>query len=108
MLNGIVENIIPAAAASPGANEAVAGAYMLVMVNDCFNIKRRNLFIKVLNTFDQACRQQYQASFIDLTAEQKKEFTQQLNKEAQTNSKDGGHYFSIIKSLTINGYITFK
>ncbi len=34
------------------------------------------------------------------------EVLQQLNKEEQTNSNNKAHYFSMLKSLTINGYIT--
>jgi len=37
LLNEIGETIIPAATASHGANEAGVAAYMLVMVNGCFN-----------------------------------------------------------------------
>ena len=108
LLNEIGEAIIPATLTSPGAKQAGVGDYMLLMVNDCFSNERRKLFIEGLNTFDEICRHQHQNLFINLSAELKKKFLQQLNKETQLTRKDEEHYFSMLKSLTINGYISSK
>ena len=105
-LDEIGETIIPATATSPGAKAAQIGVYMLAMVNDCYSEKRRHIFIEGLNAFDETCRQQYKSDFIELSSEQKRKFLQQLNKEAQTNSKETEHYFSMLRSLSINGYLT--
>jgi len=104
LLDQIGETIIPTTANSPGALGAKIGAYMLAMVNDCYTEKRKKIFIEGLDTFEQACFKQYQIDFIKLTTDQKKSFVQRINEEEKDKSKD--HYFSMMKSLTITGYVT--
>jgi Gluconate 2-dehydrogenase subunit 3 len=110
LLDEIGETIIPATATSPGAKAAGIGAYMLAMVNDCYAEKERTVFIEGLNSLDAACEKQYKTSFIELTAEQKKQFLIQLDKEANASSKNKAnsteHYFPMLKKLTISGYLS--
>ncbi|MFP5041233.1 gluconate 2-dehydrogenase subunit 3 family protein [Parasediminibacterium sp. JCM 36343] len=113
LLDEIGETIIPETATSPGAKAAKIGAYMVLMVNDCYNAAQQKLFLEGLDSFEAASQLQYKASFLELSPADKKKFLMQLDKEATKikNKKSiapqaGEHYFAALKRLTYNGYVT--
>lgn len=111
LLDEIGETIIPETISSPGAKATMIGAFMVSMVNDCFNAMQKNIFIQGLNTFDEYCQQKYKNAFIKLDSFQKNEFLIQLDTELKQNIKlgktpTGEHYLNMLKQLTIKGYFT--
>lgn len=106
LLDEIGETIIPTSATSPGAKAAKIGAYMLVMVNDCYTKNQKDTFIAGLDAFDAACEKQFSNSFVQLNAQQKNKFLVQLDKAAAQNSNATEHYFSMLKRLTITGFLS--
>ncbi len=113
LLDAIGETIIPETATSPGAKAAGIGAYMVKMVNDCYNTKDRNIFIDGLDSFEVSCQKQFSENFTALNPIQKKQFLIQLDaeeKQLARNKKAGKEssipYFHFLKQLSIHGYIT--
>lgn len=109
-LDEIAETIIPTTN-TPGAKAAGVGAFMHVMVTDCYEEKDQKIFIEGMNTLNQRAKDQMKADFTKLSADQRKTLLSALDKEAiayvaQKKKEDPNHYFTLMKQLTLLGYFT--
>ncbi len=109
-LDEIAETILPKTN-TPGAKEAKLGAFMAVMVRDCYTPEDQKVFIDGLKKIDELSETQFKKSFMDATPEQRTQLLIQLDKEQKDykkNKKDSepNHYFALIKQLTLLGYFT--
>lgn len=114
MLDEIAETIIPTTN-TPGAKAAKVGAFMTVMVNDCYEGKDQKEFKRGLNDIREASNKKYSKTFMEITPEQRLELLTGLDKEqkdANQKQKDQPkddyqkHYFRMMKELTLLGYFT--
>ena len=113
LFDEIGETILPVTPESPGAKEAKIGAYMVLMINDCFVKEDQDIVLNGLNILDNYCAKQYNDSFKNLTAEQKLNVMEGLQEEATALAleQEGAeepvlHYFDHLKRLTISGYFS--
>lgn len=111
-LDEVAETILPKTN-TPGAKDAKVGAFMTVMVTDCYPEADQKIFREGMKKLDEASNKANNAGFIKATPEQRKSLLVQLDKEAKDYSKskkpeDPNHYFSMIKQLTLMGYFTSK
>ncbi len=113
LLDEIGETIIPSTGGTLGAKASNIGAYMILMVADCFKPEDQHIFVDGLNDLDQHCAVKYNRSFLDLKTTQKLELLEQIQLEAIAfgTEQEGiekliPHYFDLFKSLTISGYFT--
>ena len=113
LLDEIGEIIIPSKGGVPGAKATKIGAYMTLMVQDCYGPMEREIFLNGLNSLDIVCAKQYRNSFVHLKADQKQEILEQIQAEAMAYKLDNSskeqtlpQYFDMLKSLTISGYFT--
>jgi hypothetical protein len=103
LLDEIAETIIPATD-TPGAKAARVGAFMAMMVTDCYDDAHHAAFrggldkLRVDGFLDQTV-QERTARLNDLDREQKE---YQAGKPEQEPS----HYFRMMKQLTVLGYFT--
>lgn len=109
-LDEVAETIIPATD-TPGAKAAQVGAFMTVMVNDCYEAADQKIFKEGMNLLNEASNKKFNNSFIKLTPEQRKELLIEIDKEAKAytdkkKSEDPKHYFRMMKELTLLGYFT--
>ena len=113
-LDEVAETIIPTTN-TPGAKAAKVGAFMTVMVNDCYDEKEQKVFKKGLTSLNEASDKKFNKSFMDITPEQRLELLTGLDKEqkdAAQKQKDDPkddyqkHYFRMMKELTLLGYFT--
>jgi len=131
-LDEIAETIIPTTS-TPGAKAAKAGAFMTVMVNDCYEAGDQRVFKEGMKKLNQASEKKYDKEFVSLTPDQRKELLITIDKEAKTyqekvnvfNDKENAkeaearnsgkqyerqkmspHYFTMMKQLTLLGYFT--
>lgn len=109
-LDEIAETIIPATD-TPGAKEAKVGAFMTVMVNDCYETKDQKAFKEGMGKLNEASDKKFKNGFMSITPEQRKELLTELDKEqnefAKTKKKEESHhYFRMMKELTLLGYFT--
>ena len=114
MLDEIAETIIPTTN-TPGAKAAKVGAFMTVMVNDCYDAKDQKEFRKGMNSIRDLSDEQFKKSFMEISPEQRLELLKGLDKEqgdAAKKQKDDPkdnyqkHYFRMMKELTLLGYFT--
>jgi len=111
-LDEVAETILPRTK-TPGAKDAAVGAFMTVMVNDCYDKKDQKTFHEGIKKLDEACEKTHKAGFMKATPEQRTSLLTTLDKEAkdyQKSKKDGepSHYFTMMKQLTLLGFFTSK
>lgn len=109
-LDEIAETIIPATD-TPGAKAAKVGAFMTVMVTDCYPEADQKVFTEGMKTLDEASKKKNGKSFMDSDAEQRKALLIDIDKEAKDymaskKKDDPKHYFRMMKELTLLGYFT--
>jgi hypothetical protein len=109
-LDEVSETILPRTA-TPGAKDAAVGAFMTVMVNDCYDKNDQKIFHEGIKKLDDASQKANNSSFMKATPEQRATLLTNLDKEAkdyQKNKKkeDPNHYFTMVKQLTLLGFFT--
>lgn len=110
LLDEIGETIIPTTN-TPGAKAAQIGAFMKIMVTDCYDEAAQKVFVDGISKLQAASDKKFGNDFMSLDANQKKELLIELDKEQreyQKNKKEGesNHYFKMMKDLTLQGYFT--
>ncbi|MFI5130224.1 MAG: gluconate 2-dehydrogenase subunit 3 family protein [Chitinophagales bacterium] len=134
-LDEVGETILPKTN-SPGAKEAKIGAFMTIMVNDCYSAADQKAFHAGLQQLNDECKKMHDVTFMKATPEQRKSLlikldgdakeyakkkpdfdAQQVKKQKEEHEKGNtgfekerwtAHYFSMMKQLTISGYYTSK
>jgi len=109
-MNQVGETILPKTE-TPGAAAADVGAFMALMVRDCYEADDQKIFKKGLKDLDEACIKKYDSTFIKAEKDQRTALLNQLDKEQKEYSKKKekdapNHYFTMIKQLTLLGYFT--
>jgi len=127
-LNEIADTILPTTS-SPGAKAANVGAFMAVMVRDCYTPADQKVFLEGTGKLNDAAKAKYSSKFMDLTVQQRTDLLVALDKEqkdynakrnkdlADDAAKHKGdanykapempnHYFTMMKQLTLLGYFT--
>nr|WP_294944101.1 gluconate 2-dehydrogenase subunit 3 family protein [uncultured Mucilaginibacter sp.] len=127
-LDEVGETILPATS-TPGAKEAKVGAFMAVMVKDCYTEADQKAFKEGIGKLDEASSKKFSKKFMEATPAQRTELLTELDKEAKEyatkrnadveadKAKHKGekdykaadvpnHYFTMMKQLTLLGYFT--
>ncbi len=121
------ETIIPKTS-TPGAKEAGVGAFIVIMMNDCYPEKDRQHFMAGLESLDKAANDTYKNEFVSLKPAERTELLKKVEAEAHAqrdkqrqeaeqkkNQAQGAageeekalpHYFFTLKELTLLGYFT--
>jgi len=132
-LNEIGETILPQTA-TPGAKAANVGAFMTVMVNDCYEEGDQRAFKDGMDKLNDVSNNKFKGDFMKITPEQRHELLVELDKEAKEYQKEvnkfnsdesqkereetrkgnlkykkqykSSHYFTMMKQLTLLGFFT--
>lgn len=109
-LDEIAETIIPATD-TPGAKAAKVGAFMTVMVKDCYDENDQQIFREGMDKIDKAADKKFDKGFMELSAQQKHQLLVEIDNEQKKasqdkNRDDKNHYFRLMKELTLLGYFT--
>ena len=135
LLDEVGETILPRTN-TPGAKDAKIGAFMAIMVNDCYTAADQKVFHEGIKKLDDASKAMHDVSFMKATPDQRKSLLIKLDEEAKKDASDrreydeqqvkkereehekgntgferekrSAHYFSMMKQLTISGYFTSK
>jgi hypothetical protein len=103
LLDEIGETILPATDI-PGAKAAGIGAFMAMMVNDCYSDKEHAEFVAGMAKVNEACSAKYGKSFL---ASQPSERTALLNEIYDSQRKHNkASYFKMMRDLTLLGYFS--
>src|SRR4030095_725926 len=79
-LDEIAETILPATN-TPGAKAAKVGAFMPIMVNDCYVEKDQETFRKGMDTINELADKDYKKSFIELSPQQRHDLLVKIDAE---------------------------
>lgn len=110
LLDDIGDTILPTTD-TPGAKAVGIGAFMVMMVNDCYDNASHAAFQEGLEAIQDGSRRRFGAAFSAITPEQRTTLLNALDKEQRdyTPRKPGDppvHYFLLMKQLTLLGYFT--
>lgn len=110
LLDEIGETIIPTTS-SPGAKSVQIGAFMQMMVNDCYDDEQQAVFQTGLGQVDAAAQNRFGKPFMECSAENRTALLNELDKEetqyrAQKTTSAPEHYFRMMKQLTLLGYFS--
>lgn len=107
LLDAIGETIIPETPNSPGARAANIGAFMKVIVTDCYSAEEQTNFFEGLTRLEADVREKFGASFVELSNTDQLAFVTELDRASQSQeSKDQPHIFDMLHQLTVWGYFT--
>src|SRR5687768_8648517 len=67
LLDEIGETILPATASSPGAKASKIGAFMKIIVTDCYSPTEQKTFFEGISIIQQTANNKYNNTFIKLT-----------------------------------------
>jgi glucoside 3-dehydrogenase (cytochrome c) hitch-hiker subunit len=109
-LDEVADTILPDTK-TPGAKAAKVGAFMTVMVNDCYDERDQKTFREGMKKLDDASKQANGKSFMSATPQQRLSLLETLDKESKAYMDTKGpdapaHYFRMMKELTMLGYFT--
>jgi len=133
LLDEIAETILPATS-TPGAKAAHTGAFMALMVTDCYSPAEQQTFHDGLRQLDEATRKAHGISFIAATPAQRLGVLKRLDQEqklvmdareaadrkrkglaqlpgapaatVQADIEGPAHYFRMMKELSLLGFFT--
>jgi hypothetical protein len=110
LLDEIGETILPATEI-PGAKAVQIGAFMVMMVTDCYNAKEQAVFRDGLGRVDRACREKFGKTFLESSPAQRTGLANALDAEQRVHGTKKGaddppHFFQMMKELTILGYFS--
>ena len=99
LMDEIAETILPTTK-TPGAKAAKVGAFMTVMVNDCYTKDDQEIFHKGLTTLDDACNKMHGHGFMKAEPAHRKELLTSLDKDAKEYMKNKKKIFKIVSLRT--------
>ncbi|MDQ2077061.1 gluconate 2-dehydrogenase subunit 3 family protein [Marinimicrobium sp. ABcell2] len=100
LLDEVAETILPETPDSPGAKAAKVGEFMQEMVSAYYDLLDQQIFLNGLATFQQRVTERYSASFLSVSASQRKEFLLTLEQDSDAT------YYQMIKQLAVWGYFS--
>jgi len=116
-LDEIAETILPATK-TPGAKAAKTGAFMALMVTDCYGPGEQKTFRDGMRNVEEAMQKAHGVSFMAATPEQRLAVLTELDHEQkrvmdvreeaqrQGGAKQSAHYFRMMKELALLGFFT--
>lgn len=110
LLDEIGDTIIPATD-TPGAKATAIGAFMVMMVNDCYDNAHHAAFKAGLAKIDAASHAKFGKDFLSATPAERTALLNTLDAEqkqhnAAKSANEPAHYFRMMKQLTLLGYFT--
>jgi hypothetical protein len=110
LLDEIAETILPATD-TPGAKAAKVGAFMALMVADCYDEAEQRIFRDGIRQLDRRSRAVNQVGFLEATPAQRTALLTEVDREqhqymAGKRADQPAHYFRMMKELALLGYFT--
>ncbi len=114
LLDEVAETIIPTTD-TPGAKAAQTGAFMKIMIEDCYTKEEQDAFVKGVATLNERSQKEFNSPFVQLEASKKLSFLQTLEREAKEyntkrdenkEKKTPPHYYTMMKQLTLWGFFS--
>ena len=110
-LDEIADTILPDTEKSPGAKAAKTGAFMALMVTDCYEPADQGIFRTGLVQLNDACQAAHGTTFMKATPAQRLSLLEGIDRETKQymdakKPEEPTHYFRMIKELSLLGFFT--
>lgn len=110
LLDEIGDTIIPATD-TPGAKSVGIGAFMVMMVNECYDDAHHAAFKAGLASVNAASTGKFGRDFLAASTDQRTALLNELDVEQRKHQSakavgEPAHYFRMMKQLTLLGYFT--
>lgn len=110
LLDEIAETILPATD-TPGAKAAQVGAFMALMVTDCYYPADQSIFREGLAMVDEQARESFGSDFVSGSADDRLALVQALDAEQfeymrRKDWDEPAHFFRMMKELAVVGFFT--
>lgn len=110
LLDEIAETILPETS-TPGAKAAGVGAFVALMVEDCYSPEEQDVFRSGLATLDDRCRDEFGSGFMDASPEQRLALLTSIDREQYEDMQiragdEPAHYFRMLKEQTVLGFFS--
>ncbi|QKJ63813.1 gluconate 2-dehydrogenase subunit 3 family protein [Flavobacterium sp. M31R6] len=99
------EIILPTTAKSPGAKAAGVGAFIPLVVKDCYPPKLQEVFKNGFADMLAKCKTKFNKEFLSLNTEEKNQLMNELKQQAIDSNKEPS-FFLIARDLTLLGYFS--
>jgi hypothetical protein len=103
ILAEFAEIIIPTTSACPGAKAAGLGAFIPMMIQDCYPVHLQTIFAEGLKSMDNKCFTKFGKNFFTASENEKTSIVTELRDEAVANKRKPS-FFTIARDLTILGF----
>ena len=109
-LGDLADTILPPTS-SPGAKEAGVGAFIPVMVRDCYTTEDQKIVLEGLQALAKRSKDEYGKDFSQMSLEERTTLLNTIDKESKAHQssrkdEDPNHWFHMIKQTTVLGYFT--
>ena len=109
-LDEVADTILPETK-TPGAKAANTGAFMAIMVTDCYKEADQKIFRDGMKLLDDASRKASGKSFMEASPQERLALLESIDREQKKymdDRKEGtpSHYFRMMKELAMLGYFT--
>jgi hypothetical protein len=109
-LDGVADTILPETK-TPGAKAANTGAFMALMVTDCYKDTDQKIFRDGMKQLDDASRKASNKSFLEASPQERLTLLESVDREQKKYMDDRkagapSHYFRMMKELALLGYFT--
>ena len=105
LLAEFADIIIPTTASSPGAKAAGLGAFIPMMIRDCYPAKMQEIFASGMKDMQAKCLKNFNKDFLAMSIEERQKIMTDLKNETIANDK-APSFFLIARDLTILGYFS--
>ena len=105
ILSEFAETIIPTTASSAGAKAAGIGAFIPIIIRDCYPANLQELFANGLKEMQYKCSKEFNKDFLSISNDERNQLMSSLRDDAIATNK-APSFFLIARDLTILGYYT--
>jgi hypothetical protein len=95
--------LIPTTASSPGAKAAGLGAFIPMIIRDCYPVKMQEIFALGLKAMQYQCSKDFGKDFLSMSVEERQKLMTSLRDEAIASNK-APSFFLLARDLTLLGY----
>ena len=109
LLDEIGDTIIPETDI-PGAKSVGIGAFIAMMVTDCYDDRHHAAFREGLVAIDEAARRRFSKSFVACSPAERTDLLNAIDAEQRVHGEPAAdappHYFRMMKQLTVLGFFS--
>lgn len=105
ILAEFAEIILPTTFSSPGAKAAGVGAFIPLLIKDCYPPKLQEVFKNGFEAMQTKCKIKFSKEFLNLSNDEKNQLMSELKQETIANNNEPS-FFLLARDLTILGYFS--